>query len=82
MDLNAYETSCVAKQNPHLYSLNISHITCKKIFHKLRIYIVKYLLIDNTMQGEFYKCGFPLVMEFTLCLHSLWEKEGYPSLMD
>ena len=41
---NAYETSQIT---------NISHITCKKIFQNLRIYIYKNLLVNNTDDGEF-----------------------------
>ena len=44
MDLNAYETSQIT---------NISHVSCKKIFQKLRLYIVKYLLEYDSTQGEF-----------------------------
>ena len=44
MDLNAYETSQIT---------NISHVSCKKIFNKLRIYIIKNMLNDDISQGEF-----------------------------
>ncbi|MDM5147960.1 IS1595 family transposase [Candidatus Persebacteraceae bacterium Df01] len=44
MDLNAYETSQIT---------NISHVSCKKIFNKLRVYIVKNLLENNSSKGEF-----------------------------
>ncbi len=44
LDLNAYETSKIT---------NISHVSCKKIFHKLRIYIYKNLLQNETTNGEF-----------------------------
>ena len=44
LDLNAYETSKIT---------NISYTTCKKIFQKLRIYIYKNLLKNDTSIGEF-----------------------------
>ena len=44
MDLNALETSKIT---------NISHVSCKKIFHKLRVYIFKNLLDKETTKGEF-----------------------------
>lgn len=44
IDLNAYETSKMTK---------ISHVSCKKIFHKLRIYIFRNLLNEDTSKGEF-----------------------------
>lgn len=44
LDLNAYESSKI---------VNISHVTCKKIFHKLRIYILKNMTEDNFDEGEF-----------------------------
>jgi len=44
LDLNAYETSKIT---------NISHVTCKKIFHKLRVYIVKNLISNDKSLGEF-----------------------------
>ena len=44
LDLNAYETSELT---------NISHVSCKKIFHKLRIYIYNNLLKDDISSGEF-----------------------------
>lgn len=44
LDLNAYETSIIT---------NISHVSCKKIFHKLRLYIYKNLLEVESSQGEF-----------------------------
>ena len=44
LDLNAYETSKMT---------NISHVSCKKIFHKLRIYIFNNLLENEITKGEF-----------------------------
>ncbi len=44
LDLNAYETSVIT---------NISHVSCKKIFHKLRVYIFNNLLENETSKGEF-----------------------------
>ena len=44
MDLNANETSQL---------VNISHVSCKKIFLKLRIYIFKNLLDNKVSLGEF-----------------------------
>jgi len=44
MDLNANETAKLT---------NISHVSCKKIFLKLRIYIFHNLLESNISQGEF-----------------------------
>ena len=43
MDLNANETAKLT---------NISHVSCKKIFLKLRIYIFHNLLESNISQGE------------------------------
>ena len=44
LDLNAYETSKLT---------NISHVSCKKIFQKLRIYIYNNLLKSEVSSGEF-----------------------------
>ena len=44
LDLNAYETSKLT---------GISHKTCKKIFHKLRVYIYENLLENKIDSGEF-----------------------------
>jgi transposase-like protein len=44
LDLNAYETSKLT---------NISHVSCKKIYQKLRLYIYQNLLIDKATEGEF-----------------------------
>jgi transposase-like protein len=44
MDLNANETSQL---------VNISHVSCKKIFLKLRIYIFKNFLDNKVSLGEF-----------------------------
>ena len=44
LDLNAYETAKLT---------NISHVSCKKIFQKLRIYIFNNLLENNISDGEF-----------------------------
>ena len=44
LDLNANETSKL---------VNISHVSCKKIFLKLRIYIFKNLLNSESSLGEF-----------------------------
>ena len=44
LDLNAYETSKIT---------NISHVSCKKIFHKLRVYIFNNLLENEITKGEF-----------------------------
>ena len=44
LDLNAYETSKLT---------NISHVSCKKIFQKLRIYIYNNLLESEVSSGEF-----------------------------
>lgn len=44
LDLNAYETSQIT---------NISHVSCKKIFQKLRIHIFNHLLNEEILYGEF-----------------------------
>ncbi len=44
LDLNAHESSKIT---------NISHVTCKKIFHKLRIYILINLVDNNFDKGEY-----------------------------
>ena len=44
LDLNAYKTSKIT---------NISHVTCKKVFYKLRVYIVKNLISNDKSLGEF-----------------------------
>lgn len=44
MDLNAYETSKIT---------NISHVSCKKIFHKLRVYVFNNLVDSGISKGEF-----------------------------
>ena len=44
LDLNVYETSTLT---------NISHVSCKKIFQKLRIYIFLNLLESEVSDGEF-----------------------------
>lgn len=44
LDLNAYETSKLT---------SISHVSCKKIYQKLRIYIFTNLLNNETSKGEF-----------------------------
>ena len=44
LDLNAYETSKIT---------NISHVSCVKIFHKLRIYICNNFLHNKATKGEF-----------------------------
>jgi hypothetical protein len=44
MDLNVSEISQL---------VNISHVNCKKIFLKLRIYIFKNLLDNKVSLGEF-----------------------------
>ena len=43
LDLNVFKTSQIT---------NMSYTTCKRIFQKLRIYIYKNLLINNTDDGE------------------------------
>jgi len=44
LDLNAYETSKIT---------NISHVSCKKIFQKLRLHIMTYCLKIELLHGEF-----------------------------
>jgi len=44
MDLNAYKTSQM---------INISHVSCVNIFHKLRIYIFNNLINNESSKGEF-----------------------------
>ncbi len=44
LDLNAQKTAKIT---------NISHVTCKNIFKKLRIYIVKNLINTDPSKGEF-----------------------------
>lgn len=44
LDLNAYETSKIT---------NISHVSCKKIYQKLRVHIFNHLLNEDTSYGEF-----------------------------
>ena len=44
IDLNAYEASKIT---------NISHRSCKKVYHKLRVYIYKNMLEEEIDKGEF-----------------------------
>ena len=44
LDLNAYETSKI---------INISHVHCKRIYHKLKLYIYNNLLEEDTSKGTF-----------------------------
>ena len=44
LDLNAYETSKL---------INVSHVHCKKIYHKLRVYIHDNMLDESIEFGEF-----------------------------
>jgi transposase len=44
MDLNAYETAQIT---------NISHVSCKNLFKKIRLYIFNNLLEENFSKGIF-----------------------------
>ena len=44
LDLNAYDAAQIT---------SLSHVTCKKLFHKIRVYIVNHLLSHEPSYGEF-----------------------------